>query len=97
MIWRPKPGQHVRLCYAKKRRGAAPHHDRHGVVVVASNGRGPINALVELDGGELVVVPRGNLFAVVEAVMTESEHTDSSAPSASSPPRPLRTSDVSTR
>jgi hypothetical protein len=61
MIWRPKPDQRVILRYRKEMRSVCPHLAT-GKILVAASGRGPINALVQLDGGRLVVVPRGNLF-----------------------------------
>ncbi|MHA1559075.1 MAG: hypothetical protein ACTSWI_00150 [Alphaproteobacteria bacterium] len=61
MIWHPRPGQRVRLWYAKRYAAAMPHHGRLGIMVVAGRGLGPINALVRLDDGPEVVVPRGNL------------------------------------
>ncbi len=67
MIWRPKPGQRVRLRYAKRYARIMPCHDRTGAVLAAASGPGPVNALVKLDGGEAVVVPRGNLFLEAEA------------------------------
>lgn len=61
MIWWPKQGQRVELHYRKETRAAAPHLAR-GVVVKAGKGGGPVNALVRLDDGRMIVVPRGNLF-----------------------------------
>lgn len=61
MIWRPFIGQMVRLRY---RKGLNAHHDLTGVVEIASRGRGPINSAVRLENGNVVVVPRGNLFEV---------------------------------
>lgn len=69
MIRRPHQGQRVALRYAGPRRKGAPSlreytglHLARGVVVVAGMGRGPVNALVELEDGRQVVVPRGQLF-----------------------------------
>lgn len=70
MIYQPRPGQQVTLRYRAPRRRGAPSmqeytglHGACGVVVVAGTGRRQINTLVELEGGRLVVVPRGLLFA----------------------------------
>jgi hypothetical protein len=67
MIWRPKIGQHVVLCYGPKLRLAHPRmfwlHGRSGTVRTVGLGPKMINASVELDGEplETVIVPRGNL------------------------------------
>lgn len=64
MIRRPHPGQLVTLRYSPPRRRLAPGlHLATGEVVAAARGPGPRNALVRLDGGRLVVVGGGNLFA----------------------------------
>jgi hypothetical protein len=63
MIWKPKPGQRVRLVYANK---SMPYNGAYGVVKISANGKGPINALVELPDGNLVVVPRGQLTILRE-------------------------------
>lgn len=63
MIWHPRPGQRVRLHY---RRAAAPLMPRHGLagrVLCAGPGPGPKNALVRLDDGTRIIIPRGNLVA----------------------------------
>ena len=39
-------------------------HGLHGTVVLSGRGRGPRNALVDVDGLGLVVVPRGQLVAL---------------------------------
>lgn len=69
MIRQPYPGQRVRLHYGGPRRKGAPSlrewtglHLARGVVVTSGGARGPINALVELEDGRQVVVPRGQLF-----------------------------------
>lgn len=72
MIWQPKPGQTVRIHYAKDK---APHmqfHGESGVVHKTAIGPGPINALVLVELIEdrhrevrplyPVIVPRGNLI-----------------------------------
>lgn len=41
-------------------------HLARGTVEVAGTGPGPVNALVRLEDGRRVVVPRGQLFAQVE-------------------------------
>lgn len=73
MIYQPRPGMHVELRYRGPGRKGAPSlrdytglHLARGVVMVVGAGGGPINALVELDRGRRVVVPRGNLFTVKE-------------------------------
>lgn len=60
MIWHPKPGLRVQLCYRKSLRGHAPHGST-GAVVTVGRGPGPVNVLVRLDDERLVIVPRGNL------------------------------------
>jgi len=65
MIFHPRPGQHVRIRYAKRSASVMPHHGAVGVVRIVSRGPGPRNVGVEIDG-RLVVVPRGNLVAVGE-------------------------------
>lgn len=61
MIYHPQPGQRVRLRYRRKFCHLFPYHGRSGVVSVSGGRGGPINALVVLDDGKKVVVPRGNL------------------------------------
>jgi len=63
MIWKPKPGQRVRLAYANK---TMPHNGAYGVIKISANGKGPINALVLLDNGDFVIVPRGQLTFLSE-------------------------------
>lgn len=65
MIRRPRPGQPVTLRYAaiKATKQRPALHLATGDVVAAARGPGPMNALVRLDDGRLVVVPRGNFFA----------------------------------
>ena len=59
MIWKPKTGQHVHLNYKNK---GMPHQGKTGTVAICTTGHGgPVNALVRLDDGTLVVVPRGQL------------------------------------
>lgn len=60
MIWHPKPGERVILWYAEDH-PAHKHHGKRGRVFCVAEGRRMVNALVELDEGETVVVPRGNL------------------------------------
>ena len=64
MIFHPRPGQPVELHYRPSLRAYVGLHLAHGTVVVAGSGRGPINALVVLDSGRRVVIPRGQLFEV---------------------------------
>ena len=75
MIRQPKPGQRVRIHYATraKRKGLAvpaevmPWHGMAGVIVTANiRTKGPCNVTVRLDGGKIVVVPRGNLVREVD-------------------------------
>ena len=61
MIRAPRPGQRVRLHYARRAAASMPHHGALGSVRLVGRGPGPRNALVDLDGGGAVVVPRGNL------------------------------------
>ena len=62
MIFHPRPGQHVRVHYAKRVASTMPHHGAVGIVRVVAHGPGPRNVGVEIDG-KLVVIPRGNLVA----------------------------------
>lgn len=62
MIYHPAPSQRVTLRYRPALREYVGLHLVRGVVVVAGSGRGPINALVQLEDGRQVVVPRGQLF-----------------------------------
>lgn len=69
MIRQPRPGQSVELHYSGPHRKGVPSlrewsglHLARGVVVVAGTGRGPVNALVEMEDGLRVVAPRGQLF-----------------------------------
>ena len=62
MIWRPRPRQRVRIRYGKGYARAMPFHNRVGTVQLVAATARLVNALVLLDGGEAVVVPRGNLF-----------------------------------
>jgi hypothetical protein len=62
MIWRPTPGQRVELHYKKSMRDWVGLHLACGTVEHVNNGPGPINAVVRLDDGRRVAVPRGNLF-----------------------------------
>ena len=66
MIFHPRPGQHVRIHYAKRSASIMPHNGRLGVVRIASGGPGPRNVCVEIET-ICVVAPRGNLVAVEEA------------------------------
>jgi len=62
MIFHPRTGQRVRVHYAKRAAAVMPHHGRIGVVRIVTNGPGPRNVGVEIDG-RIVVIPRGNLMA----------------------------------
>lgn len=62
MLSHPKPGQRVRLRYARKYAHLFPFHGKVGVVEIVGRGK-PRNHGVELDG-VIVVVPAGNLVAV---------------------------------
>lgn len=65
MIWRPKFGQWEEIRYRKTLRATTGLHGQTGRVIVAGTGKGPINALVEIDGRH-VVIPRGQLREVKE-------------------------------
>lgn len=65
MILQPRVGQVVELRYRQSMRTVTGLHLRIGEVVAVGVGPGPINALIALDGGGSVVVPRGNLEAIV--------------------------------
>jgi len=67
MIFHPRPGQRVRVHYAKRSASVMPHHGAAGVVRIVSRGPGPRNVGVEVNG-RVVVIPRGNLVAVEEGV-----------------------------
>ncbi len=60
MIRSPRIGQHVQVWYRASKRGVATYHGRVGTVVVVGRGPGPRNHGV-LVGGDLVIVPAGNL------------------------------------
>jgi len=62
VIWRPKPEQRVELHYRKEMRAACPHLQKG--IVICSGGRKIVNALVWMDDGRYLVVPRGNLIEV---------------------------------
>lgn len=62
MIWHPKPGQRVRLHYARRWEPvAAMWEGCIGTVRCAARGPGPRNVLVTLDDGRRTIAPRGNL------------------------------------
>ena len=63
MIFHPRPGQRVRIHYAKRSASIMPHHGKVGIVLIVSRGPGPRNVGVEIDA-QTVVFPRGNLVAV---------------------------------
>ncbi len=65
MIFHPRPGQRVRMHYARRAACLVPYHGRIGTVRVVAKGPGPRNVGVEIDG-RLVVASRGNLVAVGE-------------------------------
>lgn len=67
MIRRPYLGQRVALHYRPSARLAVGLHLARGVVLCAGTGRGPINVLVDLEDGRLVVIPRGNLSEEVQS------------------------------
>ena len=67
MIFHPRPGQRVRVHYAKGAAATMPYHGRVAVVRTVANGPGPRNVGVEIDG-HLVTVPRGNLRAIAKGV-----------------------------
>lgn len=66
MIWRPKAGQRVVLRYNARARSEAIHignlHNQHGRVLTVGKGAKMVNTRVRLDSGEVVTLPRGNLF-----------------------------------
>ncbi|MFP4141490.1 MAG: hypothetical protein ACLFVH_13195 [Phycisphaerae bacterium] len=80
MLSHPRIGQRVQVWYAVKPRrkgGIAkadlmPLHGQFGVVRVVATGPGPRNHGVEI-GGELYVVPRGNLRRPPAVEVDESE------------------------
>lgn len=84
MIWRPRNGQRVELRYKKSMRPHCPH-GAHGVVLKAGTGK-IINALVMLDSGEQMIVPRGNLFPEKQLDLLSQTNPIEDAP----PPRPKR-------
>ena len=63
MIWRPKPGQRVRLVYSKSLAPSMPYHGKMGTVLESARGPGPRSVIVDL-GTAIVIVPRGNLTPV---------------------------------
>lgn len=58
MAWHHRPGDRVRLVYAK---WASPYKGQEGAVLVRARGPKCKNFLVLLDSGVKVVVPGGNL------------------------------------
>ena len=66
MIRYPRTGQRVELHYADRPgfRAYVGLHLALGTVVIAGGRGGPVNALVRLDDGRPVCVPRGHLVAV---------------------------------
>ncbi len=66
MIFHPKVGQRVRIHYARAWAQFMPYHGQTGVVRIVARGPGPRNVAVQL-GGQMVVVPRGNLVATETA------------------------------
>ena len=66
MIWQPRVGQRVILRFNPRLRREAIHignlHGQHGCVRIVATSTILKNARVELDSGESVTVPRGNLF-----------------------------------
>lgn len=55
-------GDRILLRYAESFRRWVGRHGQRGEVRVVSRGPGPINVLVELEAGERVVVPRGQVY-----------------------------------
>jgi len=76
MIWRPKPGQPVRVHYRESLRDATGIHGRAGFVVAVGTGPGPANVLVDLLDWAPVVVPRGNLVAVNAVAVRRYDYTE---------------------
>jgi hypothetical protein len=72
MVSNPHIGQRVQLWYAAKRRQFAPHHGEFGRVVVVGKGK-PRNHGVELQSGDVVAVPAGNLKIVADNQENHSE------------------------
>ncbi len=62
MIFQPRVGQSVRIHYARQWARLMPYHGLTGVVRIVARGPGPRNVGVQI-GGQMVVVPRGNLIA----------------------------------
>ena len=71
VIFHPRLGQQVRIHYNRRSAAAIPYHGETGVVRIAGRGPGPRNVGVEI-GGQIVVVPRGNLVAVAKRAANES-------------------------
>jgi len=65
MLAHPHPGQRVIIRYAKERAHLFPWHGFTGCVILTAKGKGPLNHLIQLDQGPLVVVPCGNLVKEV--------------------------------
>lgn len=64
-MWQPKIGQRVELHYRADHPSRPALEGATGTVsAVGGPPRGPRNATVQLDGGGLVIVPRGNLVAL---------------------------------
>jgi hypothetical protein len=60
VIARPKPGRRVALAYRPALRPVCPHGAK-GRVLATGKGPGPLNHLVRLDDGRVLVVPCGHL------------------------------------
>lgn len=60
MIYQPVPGQTYQVWYAKRAAALMPLHGRTATVIAKSNGPGPRNVKVDVDGCWFIV-PRGNL------------------------------------
>ena len=66
MLTCPRVGQTVQLHYATRwvQDGVVPHHGKVGTVVVRKTKGRPRSHLVQLDDGQQVIVPAGNLRRV---------------------------------
>jgi hypothetical protein len=64
--WRHPVGTRVQLRYGRRYIHSTRHHGAMGTVLLSPLRRGPKNHLVQIDAGARVVVPVGNIRAIVK-------------------------------
>lgn len=77
MLSCPRVGCRVVLRYAARMvaYGAAPHHEKAGIVIARKTRGRPRNHSIRLDDGTAVVVPAGNLYPYPAAAAAQPEET----------------------